>query len=283
MPIVMTIIFYDIASAPPLRTFAPNPFKTRFALNRKGISYRTESVNMPDITALRLKLGVLPNRTLPNGDPYHTLPVIHDLSTGQIIGDSFEIALYLDRQYPGTIPLFRPSTIGLTAAFNAQVDTVFTKFVGLCDQMPITDTDKAVFVQRAGASKWEDLKMEEDERPKMFEEFEAALGELAKAYNHTGGTTDHTWRPGGTDTAQKQRPPPELKQAGPFLDGDEPVYSDFIVGAWLQMVNASMRVRDWERLCTWQGGLWGKVFHGLEEWSEIKCKLNCVSGARTRC
>jgi len=41
------IIFYDIASDKPLRTFAPNPWKTRLALNFKGIPYRTEWVRIP--------------------------------------------------------------------------------------------------------------------------------------------------------------------------------------------------------------------------------------------
>lgn len=263
----MTIVFYDIASEQPLRTFAPNPWKTKFALARKGIPYRTESVDMPDITAVRQKLGVPANRTLPDGTPYHTLPAIHDLSSGEVVGDSFEIALHLDRVYPEAPLLFRPSTVGLTAAFNAQVDGIFTKYVGLADRMPITDAAKAVFVKRFGLAQWSDLRMDEAKRPKLFEEFEAALGELAKAYNHTGGTTDYVWRPTGTDPAQRQRPPPGLNQAGPFLDGDEPVYSDFIVGAWLSMMKASMRPEDWKRLRSWQGGLWARVLQGLEKWS----------------
>lgn len=233
---------------------------------------------MPVITPLREKLGVPANRTLPDGTPYHTLPVLQDLSTEEIIGDSFEIALYLDRTYPDHPRLFRPSTTGLTAAFNAQVDGIFTKHVALCDRMPITDAAKAVFVQRTGVDKFEDLQMEPEKRSKLFEEFEAALGELAKAYNHTGGTTDYVWRPTGTDPAQKQRPPPELKQAGPFLDGDEPVYSDFIVGAWLSMMKASLGQEDWKRISSWQGSLWERVLKGLEPWSEMRCE----SGFSTR-
>ncbi|KAB8336784.1 hypothetical protein FH972_021093 [Carpinus fangiana] len=264
------IIFYDIASQQPLRTFAPNPWKTRQALNLKGVPYRTEWLEMPDIAPLREKLGVPANRTLPDGTPYHTLPVIQDLSTGEIIGDSFEIALYLDRVYPERAPLFRPLTTGLTAAFNAQVDGLFTKFAVLNDQMPITDIAKEVFVQRHGAKSWDDMKFPDEDREGLFVSFEAALGELAKAYKHTGGTTDHVWRAGGTDKAQAQRPPPGQEEAGPFLDGDAPVYSDFIVGAWLKMSKASLRQEDWQRVSSWQGGLWQRVLDGLEKWSEIK-------------
>ena len=43
------IIFYDIASSAPVRTFAPNPWKTRYALNHKKLPYETKPIDMPDI------------------------------------------------------------------------------------------------------------------------------------------------------------------------------------------------------------------------------------------
>lgn len=268
------VTFYDIASGPPLRTFAPNPWKTRFALNFKGLPYHTQWVNLPDISSLRQRLGVPANRTLPDGTPYHTLPVIQDNTRGKLLGDSFEIALYLDEFYPETPRLFRPLTTGLTAAFNAHVDGLFTKFVGLCSQMPfdpsLEDAVRNIFVQRTGVKSWDDLQLSSEQREKMFISFESALGELAKAYKHTGGTTDYLWRAGGTEQAQSQQPPPGREEARPFLDGDEPVYADFIVGAWLKMMEASMKSEDWQRVRAWQGGLWGRLVDALDNWSEIK-------------
>lgn len=267
------ITFYDIASSLPLRTFSPNPWKTRYALNFKGLVYKTQWVDMPNITAVREKLGVPANRTLPDGTPYHTLPVIHDHGSGGIIGDSFEIALYLDRAYPEGPRLFRPLTTGLTAAFNAQVDGIFTKYTILCSQMPfdprVEDEIKAIFAKRAGDMAV-DLQLSPEQREKTLVAFEAVLGELSKAYSHTGGTTDYFWRDGGTEKAQSQRPPPGHNESGPFLDGDEPVYADFIIGAWLGMYEASMPRGEWERLRSWQGGLWGRVFDALRQWSDIK-------------
>ena len=55
-----------------------------------------------------------------------------------------------------------------------------------------------------------------------------------------------------------------------FLDGDEPVYSDFIVGTWLKMMEASLPVKDWERVRSWQGGMWGKLVDVLSLWCKIK-------------
>ena len=264
------IIFYDIASAPPHRTFAPNPWKTRFALNLKGVPYRTEPVDMPDITALRTKLGVPANRTHVDGTPYHTLPVVQDLSTNTILGDTFEIALYLDRTYPDAPMLFLPGTIGLTAAFNAQVDTLFTKFTGLCGAMPfdpqIADAIWEIFAKRFGVKSPDELAMKEEEREPTLVAFEAALGELSKAYRHTGGTTDHFLRATGTAAEMAQRGKSE-QDVGPWLDGERPVYSDVIVGAWLKMMETSMRQEEWQRVRTWQGGLWGRIVDALEQWS----------------
>jgi len=268
------ITFYDIASAPPLRTFAPNPWKTRFALNFKGVPYQTQWVDMPDITSLRETLGVSANRTHADGSPFHTLPVVHDASTGALLGDSFEIALYLDQTYSDGPSLFRPLSTGLSAAWNANVDTIFTKYIILGDQMPfdprVQDAVNAIFAKRAAGMNVATLQLSPEQREGLFVGFEAALGELAKAYHHTGGTTDHFWRTGGTDKTQSQTAPPGRECGGPFLDGDQPAYADFIIGAWLKALESSMKPEDWHRVRQWQGGLWGRLMDALRKWSDIK-------------
>lgn len=268
------ITFYDIASAPPLRTFAANPWKIRLALNYKGLPYHTKWVDMPDIRSVREELGVPANRTLPDGKPFHTLPVITD--SGKVLGDSFEIALYLDEAYPDTPRLFRPFATGLTAALNAHMDGVFTKYAILCTQMPfdprVQEAVGAMFASRMGGLKVETLQLTAEQQEEKMVEFEASLGELAKAYRHTGGTTDYFWRAGGTEKSQSQNAPAgrEGAEASPFLDGDEPVYADFIIGAWLKMFEAAMKPEDFQRVRSWQNGLWGRVVDALGKWSEIK-------------
>lgn len=267
-------MLYDIASSPPLRTFAANPWKTRLALNFKGINYRTSWVQMPDIGSVREKLGVPANRTLPDGAPFHTLPAVQDTEKGVLVGDSFEIALYLDSAYPDGPTLIRPMTTGLTAAFNARVDGMFTKYAILCSQMPfdpkVADAVKEIFTSRAKTMFVNDLQLSDEQREQLLTAFEADLGELAKAYRHTGGTTDYFWRKTGTDEAQSQRPPPGREGGMPFLDGNEPAYADFTVGAWLKMMEAAMPPEDWQRVRKWQGGRWGQLVDALSKWSEIK-------------
>ena len=272
-----SIVFYDIASAPPLRTFAPNPWKTRFALNLKGVPYQTQWTDLPDIPSVREKLGVAANRTLPDGTPFHTLPVIHDPSTQQVLGDTFEIALYLDRTYNGenTPTLIPQGTTGLNAAFNAYVDGLFTKYSVLGDAMPydprIADKIQSIFAKRFGVENLEALQLKGEAREQMLVAFEATLSELAKAYRHTGGTTDWVWRATGTESQLAQKPPPGREvQVGPFLDGEMPSYSDCIVCAWLKMMEACMPPNEWARVRAWHGGLWETVVDGMEKWSQIQ-------------
>lgn len=168
-----SITFYDIASAPPLRTFAANPWKIRLALNYKRVPYKTQWVQMPDIAAVREKLGVPANRTNADGSPYHTLPVIEDQSTGALVGDTFEIAQYLDSTYPSKEGknLFRPETIGLVAAHNAHIDGIFTKYALLCSKMPFDPSVASkvgeMFAKRA-AYMGKDMSVSEERRQAMF-------------------------------------------------------------------------------------------------------------------
>lgn len=217
-------------------------------MNFKGVHYQTEWVELPNVPDVRKRLGPAPNRVHRDGSSFHTLPIIKDLSTGEIIGDSFEIALYLDKAYPDAPTLLPPSTRGLHAAFNTQVDAVFTQHVILCVQgMPFNpetaEISKKTFCWRAGRERWEDLTVEGEDRVKTLASFKDALGNLAKAYKHGNG---------------------------PFLEGGKVLYADLIVGAWLQFMKATLRKKEWEDLRTWQDGLWGRIHEALERYAEVK-------------
>jgi glutathione S-transferase len=243
------IVFYDIASAPPATTFAPNPWKTRYALNFKGVSYRTEWVELPDVTDVRKKLGAEPNRKHRDGSDFYTLPVIQDHSTGRIVGDTFEIALYLDEAYPNAPRLIPAGTVGVYAAFNIQVDAVFTNHTVLCmDCMPFNpataDKTKATFAWRAGKASWDEMLPSEEARSGVLTSFEAALGGLVKCYRRL--------------------------DEGPFLEGAKPTYADLIVGGWLAMMKRCLRSEEWKQLEAWHGGLWGNIDKALEKYAEVK-------------
>ncbi|ROV89698.1 hypothetical protein VMCG_10361 [Cytospora schulzeri] len=243
------ITFYDIASGPPVRPFAPNPCKTRYALNFKRshgkLDYQTSWTELTQVARVRQNLHAAPCRKHEiDGSDFYTLPVIVDHSKGQTIGDSFDIALYLDQAYPSSPPLFPPATVALHRVFNARVDKVFTDYVVLVYQnMPFNPEtaaeSKAEFCRRAGRKTWEELGVNGEVRREFLQNFENELGMLAKLYLKT--------------------------DEGPFLEGKTPMYADLIVGGWLRLYKETLP--EWHAVQGWQGGIWGRLHKALERYA----------------
>ncbi|KAF8170580.1 hypothetical protein BJ912DRAFT_1047869, partial [Pholiota molesta] len=244
------IIFYDLACLLHT-TNSPNTWKTRYALNFKRVQYKTEWVDRSDVVSVRTKLGLAPSSTFFDGSPFYTLPIIQDLATGAIIGDSFDNALYLDRTYPEathTPSLFPPSTIALQRAWNAQIDAIFAPFAILCIHgIPLNpetaELTKASLVFRSQVGKWEDFQLSDDQRTQQLAGFKEKLAGLATFYRDV---------------------------ESPFLGGENPIYADLIVGAWLAFCRIAMPAKEWEEVQTWQDGMWGKLDRALEKYTEIK-------------
>ncbi|KAI1433337.1 hypothetical protein GGR50DRAFT_669088 [Xylaria sp. CBS 124048] len=232
------IIFYDIASGPPVRPYAPNPCKVRYALNFKRANFVTKWVELPDVEATRKSLGVDPVRFFPNGEPFYTLPVIKDTSTNTVVGDSFDIAVYLEKKYPDSPRLFRHS-IGLYAAFNAHIDSIFpTGGILFSEGQPFNpetaEETKAALCRRFGKTSWDELTVRGEERRKVVDAYQVSLGEAARYFQFSDG---------------------------PFIGGAEPDYADIIVGGWLFFLSET--VAEWEEIRTWHDGLWGKLHNAL--------------------
>ncbi|UJR19253.1 hypothetical protein I4U23_022381 [Adineta vaga] len=269
------IVFYDIAMRPPMEKncCSPNPWKTRLALNFKGLPYSTSWVALPDVAKVRSSLKVPPCRKFADGTDFFTLPVIEDPATGSLVGDSFDIAVYLQNTYPnsGAGDLFPPQTIDYIfapdhaslvplsecresefpeyAKFNMNVDAAFTAHVQLTLQGfpfdPATaEISKAEFVRRAGVTCWEDFALVGEEREKMKDSFRNMLGGLAKLFLR--------------DTS------------GPFLLGTRASYADLIVGAWLRMMRVTLPESEWEEVRSCHGGLFGRLHDALEMYAEVK-------------
>lgn len=224
-------------------TNTPTP---SYALNIKRLAYKTQWTELPDVKATRIAHSVAPVRKLPNDEDFYTLPMIHDPSTNTYIGDSFDIAVYLDEKYPDSgVRLFPKDRIGIHRVFNAHVDALFTRHVVLCSNGMLfnpetAEISKAEFVRRAGAQSWEQLCVEGEARTKILEGFKADMEEFAKLYRFEG----------------------------PFLEGEKMSYADVIVGGWLQFIKATLP--EWGQICEWQGGRWKRLHEALEQWAEQK-------------
>jgi glutathione S-transferase len=191
--------------------------------------------------------SVAPVRKHPDDSNFYTLPMIHDAATDTYVGDSFDIAVYLDQTYPlSGSRLFPPDSIGIHRAFNAHVDALFSRHVilgteGIPFNPETAEASKAEFVRRVGVSDWDDLVIQGEARLKMVGDFKAELEEFAKLYQYDNG---------------------------PFLEGETMSYADIIVGGWLAMLKTTFP--EWEQLCEWQGGRWKRLHEALDQWAELK-------------
>ncbi|KAJ8132765.1 hypothetical protein O1611_g862 [Lasiodiplodia mahajangana] len=233
------IVFYDISLWPPNRPHAPNPWKTRYALNFKRANFVTKWVDLSKVTLTRKSLGADPVRFFADGEPFYTLPIIKDQSNDTVVGDSFDIALYLDKKYSDAPSLFKHS-VGLYAAFNAHIDSIFPTGgllfpKGMRFNPETEEQTKAEFCRRAGVKSWDELAISGEERRKVLSSYQVALGEAAKYFRFSDG---------------------------PFIGGKEPDYADIIIGGWLMFL--SLIVPEWDEIRTWHGGVWGKLHDGLE-------------------
>lgn len=269
------IVFYDIAMRPPVEKTccSPNPWKSRLALNFKGVPYTTTWVPLPEIKNVRSGKGVAATRQFADGTDFYTLPMIEDPAhEGTKVGDSFDIAVYLQRTYPDSgagnllpdqpldysvgqelaflIPLTdrRGGDFDNYAQFNLNVDAAFTAHVPLMAHgMPLDPATAplthAEFVRRAGVKSWDDFKVEGEARQKMKDSFRNTLAGLAAYFEKSGG---------------------------PFVLGAQASYADFIIGGWVQMASRCLPAEEWEEIRGWHGGAWGRFYDALQQYAEVK-------------
>lgn len=96
----MTLTLFELTTADGC-SISPYVWRTKFALARKGLPYRTELAGFTDIG------GIGPGT-------YATLPILQDGE--QWVGDSWTIADHLDSAYPEQ-PLFRSASERATVRF----------------------------------------------------------------------------------------------------------------------------------------------------------------------
>ncbi|GJC79877.1 glutathione S-transferase-like protein ustS [Colletotrichum liriopes] len=243
------IVFYDIATRPPVEKTccSPNPWKARLALNFKDLPYSTSWVALPDISKVRGSLKVPPCRKFADGTDFFTLPIIEDPATDSLVGDSFDIAVYLQKTYPKSgagdlFPLRRSTTSSSTMEYLYRYRNVAR--ANFLNTPATAEATKAEFVRRAGVSCWDDFALIGEQREKMMDSFRNMLGDLAKLF---------------------------LKDtSGPFLLGTKASYADLMIGAWLRMMYVTLPESEWEEVRSWHEGIFGHLYDALEAYAEVK-------------
>jgi len=227
----------------PDQAWSPNVWKVRYALNIKLIPYKTVWVEYPDIEALAVKLGIKPTSWRPNGQPYYTLPIIHDPTTNVSISESFDIIAYLDRTYPDTPTLLPKGSRVLQAAFEPAVLAAF----GVLEYAIVLPATHKIINTASQEFFWRTKNMAQ--------------------LNPGGDTTEH-WKKlkeglGTVDGWLKRK-----EEAHKYIAGDTISFADISLVArllWPKRVFGEDS-EEWQRISSWHGGRWGALVEEFKEY-----------------
>lgn len=254
----MSITLYDIPAAVPGKTLSPNVFKTRLvhsylntltclihrcrlALAYKGLSFKTEWLELSDIEPKMKEIGADPTSTWEDGRPLYTLPVIHDHTTGRIISDSTKIAFYLDDVYPDRPTLF---------PFNARAPIMMVnEFFAPTAMLPGGDMFSHGAFKRFA--------------PPSIEYIRRTRGDemLTRVRNFSEEEHRRLWpavREGFSKISKLLSANGEDKV---FYYGDNPSFADFIIIGYLHYIEVSFGAEsvEWKDVHEWDGGRWAKL------------------------
>ncbi|KAK3335253.1 hypothetical protein B0T19DRAFT_405919 [Cercophora scortea] len=234
------IVFFDLPTRAPVKAWSLNPWRTRFVLNYKGLNYKTEWVEYPDIKA-RLEGHVTPNAS----DPPYTIPAIR-LPDGKYVMDSYKIADELEKQHPSP-PLHLGAPVQLRLV--ELLKRVHPPFFGIVSTGVPKNLLSAASIPYWYRTRGEDVGMPLDEYTRL-KGGEVALAAMAP---HMRAITD----------LLKETPD------GPFFMGKEVSYTDFIWAGFLIFVR-NVDAEAFERALELSGD--GQVhrdfLEALKPWSE---------------
>ncbi|KAH6911357.1 hypothetical protein BKA70DRAFT_1538284 [Coprinopsis sp. MPI-PUGE-AT-0042] len=271
------ITLFDLPSNTSTKAWAPNPWKTRLCLNYKGIPYKTEWVEFPDIRALYEKYSTPANaRSDGSPEPFYSLPAILDVNptTGEeiMIADSLKIAKYLDTAYPNT-PRVLPSPHD-EKAVEEQGAFAYRTLMAVLPVFPNIFTSKVLktgneasqayankvrigafhrlFKEKYGSiSSVEEVTFTDEEKRENFTKFLENLDGVGAAIQDEDAGGE-----GG-------------KVA--WVNGDRISFSDFALAGALYWVKAAVgeEGQEWKMIVEWNGGKWARFLNRLEPFATV--------------
>ena len=242
------------------------------ALSFKKVPFTTTFVDLLDINSVRQGLNCPAVRKFDDGSDYYTLPMLRDPVSGTVVGDSFDIANYLEDRFPDSGGCLFPADSTKTgldyespakdtlfyapltthegkknldyAQFQTMVDATFSSDVLLIAQfmpfLPATaDAIHALMAKRAHLPSWDVLNIQGEARVQLIATFKTSVESLAKFFT--------------------------VNKGGPHLEGEKANYADLIVGGWLNYFSSCMPAEEWEDFKTWHGGVFGRLHDALQQ------------------
>ncbi|KAG2012970.1 hypothetical protein CC2G_009916 [Coprinopsis cinerea AmutBmut pab1-1] len=256
------IILYDLPSNLPTQAWSGNTWKARFCLNYKGLPYKTEWVEYPDVPSIYKKHGISPVCSFGEGGKYYSLPVIHDTSTGTTIAESLEIAKYLDATYPDAPSVLPKVVEGSAEALSDQAEVVKIIDGDYPLVLPITlhsvgkilnPPSKAHVVQtRAqilglfGVGTIEEFKFSEEDVNKGWDHLKSIFDALDKKFGGEDGKFG--WYLGGRIS-----------------------FADFALGGSLLFLKTAWGEdsSEWAKVKNWHNGKWVAALNALDSYTTV--------------
>lgn len=226
----------------PNITHSPTHASDRYALNFKGLPFKTEWTEYPDIANLAKLLGAKPTGT-KFGQPWYTLPIIHDDTTGVVLSESIHIAEYLDQTYPDTPRLMPDGTFSLHTALVAAIRAILPTTLALRNAILtakyLNPQSREYYIrtrEKMYARPFEQWTMTDEQVKVGIEQLEAALDNVS------------TW----------------YKNESPFF-GNQLGFADMILAGYLRWCLGlwGQDSEEWKKIAGCSGGRWGRLIESL--------------------
>ncbi|KAJ4323073.1 hypothetical protein N0V94_002097 [Neodidymelliopsis sp. IMI 364377] len=205
-------VLYDLPSLQGT-AWSLNPWKTRLVLNFKGIDYKTEWVEFPDVEPKMKSLGLSPNpKDAPGYFTDYSIPAIK-FEDGKYSMDSWPIAQELEKRYPSpSLRIDDPVTVQVRDQISKILGPLFAQFISKVPELLPERSQEYFYKSRHQAFGKPLSEVHEEARANAEEGWKAAEGPLKEAAD---------WL---------------KKHDGPFFLGEAVSYADFIFVSMLYFV-----------------------------------------------
>ncbi|KAF8509361.1 hypothetical protein BU17DRAFT_98987 [Hysterangium stoloniferum] len=271
------ITLYDIASCKE-ESYGWNAMgiKARLSLNFKEVQYRIVWLEYPELDSTMQRIGAGYERTKADGTPIYTMPVLVDPShvaadgTPIPISDSWKIAEYLDKTYPGPGLLFPKGTRALQCLFLDYITRNILFTIGPLLIYPVMDVLSHESHEYWRLSQEAVFGVELEEIcPKGSERWENTLVKLQKGATYLNVTIPNkvSQRPIVSTAFSELSTFLDKNGAdGPFVLGPEVTFADFILVSKLETM-AKIIPETWEnRIQHWDNSRWQKMRIACAPW-----------------
>jgi glutathione S-transferase len=244
---VRYVFLLQIQSYPRYETF----FSSRYALNIKGLPYKTIWLEFADIERVAKEIGCVPVSKYANGAPRYSVPMIHDPSTGVVMAESFNIVEYLDKKHPMTPRMISQGTLALHKAFEEALSAPFPRALTmhcLGIQYRIIRPEGKDFYRSSRekliGKKLEDLVLTGEALENLLGQIENGLATVASWYQDESSVT---------------------------FSGNSVGFADLILCGrliWLRTVFGEDSP-EWKKVASFHDGRWGRLLLSLKEFETV--------------